>query len=470
MTAFDKLKEFMSPTDVTKAMPSSPFVAIDREKAMAKLKLEERGKQNGERDFPPLDSDSLDDVEQEIVAELSEHAARAQIDATNNHRIYGQRLSELALLRELSTITGASSQALGDYRATVITRQGRLALAKDAIRDSYSELAEFKLDNRLSRPAHRGMNPIYAWSTVGVSWLIESVLNTTFLRVNDDFGLLGGFVAACVVAAINIFVSALAGRFFWPYLRHRSTIKKVTGAFFTLVWLLGIVLWNLLAGHFRDAKAAGTEAPESAAITYLLNTPFQFDSIYSYGLLVAGIVFAIVAAFAAFRTDDPYPGYGSIYRRHEERCDQYAEEIEESIDEIRDTRDQAIESASEIRSRLGAQFRERGQIIASRDSHRLSARNHQDYLEMIGNALLGHYQSVNMRSRPDGGVPVHFNRKWHLNRLDLPADVEEPTIDNEVLRAQQALEESITTIGKAFEAAIESFEHLDAIKRSMSNE
>src|SRR3546814_12323768 len=99
-----------------------------------------------------------------------------------------------------------------------------------------------------------------------------------------------------------------------------------------------LAAWNLLAGHFRDAKAAGLPSPESAALVLLQQSPVQFDSIYSYGLLIAGIVFALVAARAAYKMDDPYPRYGAIYTRHEVRCAEYAEEIEESLGEIADTR------------------------------------------------------------------------------------------------------------------------------------
>src|SRR3546814_541508 len=135
MPAFDALKQFFRPNDVTMALPSDPFIVIDRERTISKLKLDERAQANGANNFPPPDSNTLDDVEQEIVAELSGHAVRAQVNAAANHRVYGERLSELALLRELSTISGASVQALGDYETTVINRKGQLSLAKDAIRE-----------------------------------------------------------------------------------------------------------------------------------------------------------------------------------------------------------------------------------------------------------------------------------------------------------------------------------------------
>lgn len=469
MSALGTLRKFFRPTDATIALPSDPFIVIDRERSIEKLKLDERAERNGGQNYPPSDFEGYDDVELEIIAEITDHSTRAQIDAATNQRIYGERLSELALLRELSTITGATEQADGDYRSTVINRRGRLSLAKDAIRESYKELAEFKRDHGLRRPAHRGINPAYAWSTIIISWFVESAFNTAFLRVNDEMGLLGGFVAAGVVAAVNVGLSALVGRSIWPWLFHRDATSRWGARAALALWSIGLLIWNLLAGHFRDAKAAGLPSPETAALSLLADGPLSFESIYSYGLLIAGLAFAMIAAGAAYKMDDPYPGYGAIYRRHEDRCDEYADEIENALDELKETRDEAIDTAKDIRDELGTQFRERGQIIAARVGHRSRFRQHQDYLETTANALLGHYRAANIRAREDQQTPPFFSKRWEMPKTELPADPDEPAIDSEVTRAQAALDGSIKAVAKAYSNAIESFEHLEQIKGSLED-
>ena len=469
MNAFAKFKDIIGRPPPTIALPGDPFVAIDRDAAIDRLKLDERGTKNGEANYPAPDSDVLDDVENEIVAEISEYSNRAQIDASANYRVYGERISELALLRELSSLTGASEQAEGDYRATIITRQGELALAKEAIRESYLELDDFKTEHGLRRPAHRGILPAYAYSTIGIAWFVESAANTAFLRVNDDAGLLGGFVAAAIVAAINVFISAFVGRKVLPYLFYLRQPQKAYAHIGVVVWVALLLVWNILAGHFRDAKAAGLASPETAALQLLQENTFQFDSIYSYGLLAAGIVFAIGAAIAGYKMDDPYPGYGEIYRRHEDRCEDYAEQIDDAIEDLRAIRDDAIARAEELREELGVQFRERGNIIASREALRTRYRDHQSYLEKQANALLSHYRGVNIRARSDGAIPAHFKSPWALARTELPLSESEPVIDNEVKRAQDAMQESIGAISDEYRAAIESFEHLDRIKDSLRN-
>ncbi|MFM6829086.1 MAG: hypothetical protein ACKOVA_01935 [Novosphingobium sp.] len=469
MSAFSKFKNLMTRRDATIALPSDPFIVIDRQAAIRRLNLDNKGLANGQASYPPEDSEGLDDVESEIVAEISDYAARAQIDASANYRVYGERISELALLRELSTLTGASEQAAGDYRATVIKRQGPLTLAKDAIKESYRELDDFKAAHGIRRPAHRSLLPIYAYSTIGIAWFVEAAANTAFLRVNDDAGLIGGFVAAGVVAAVNVFISAFVGRKVLSYLFYQRQPQRIYAHVGVGLWLILLLAWNLLAGHFRDAKAAGLANPENAALGLFSEHLMKFDSIYSYGLLAAGVLFAIGAAIAGYKMDDPYPGYGEIYRRHEDRCEAYADEIEAAIEDLQAIRDEAIDKAQELRDELGDQFKERGQIIASRESLRTRYRDHQDYLEAQANALLSYYRGVNTKAR-DGGAPRHFKSRWILKRTELPLLADEPIVDAEVLRAQEALQQSILTISTAYNEAIESFEHLNKIKGSLIND
>jgi hypothetical protein len=468
MKALSALRDFFRPNEPTIALPDSPFVVIDREQALRRLKVDDRATKAGEAELPPSDSTSLDGSESEIIAEMGEYLNRAQIEAAENHNVYGQRLAELALLRELSSVTGASQTALGDYRAAVKGWRNRLANAADAIRDSYQELSVFKRDHRLERPAHGVPPAIYTWSAILGSWVLESFLNTAFLRVNDDLGILGGLVAALVVAAVNIFAAYMAGRYAWPSAFHRDARRRFPALAGLILWFLFLIAWNLFAAHFRDAKSMGIADPEVQALPMLLESPFGLNSIYSYGMLIMGIFFAAIAALAAYKMDDPYPGYGAIYRRHEARCEDYADEIDSALEELRAIRDEGIRSARVVREQLQLQFAERGQIIAAREAHRARYDEHQEYLETVGNFLLDQYRSANVKARTTP-APRHFAERWRVPRSALPPVPAEPSIQAEVEAAQRSLDQSIETISAAYNEAIESFPSLEDIKRSLTN-
>lgn len=459
------ISNFFNSSDATVALPGDPFLVIDRDRAVERLQLDRRALENGTRGRIQ-DSTALDDVEREIIAEITDYSSRAQIDAMGQYKLYEQRLSELFLLGDLSMINGAVEQALGDMRSTIIDRMGRLALARDAIGESYGEMANFKKVNGLNRPAQDGITTTYAWSIILISWLIESIANTFFLRVDDDLGFLGGFIAAIVVASVNVFTSMACGRLVFPYLRHNEAFVRIISYLTLSAWISGTLVWNFLAAHFRDAKSAGLSIPERASLELFVSHPFSLETIYSYGLLMAGFLFAGTSALTAFRMDDPYPGYGPIYRRHEVRCQEYADLVGEAIADLQAIRDRAIESAQRTRDHLRAQYSERGQILSSRDALRTRYQEYQEYLETQANFLLDYYRSARARAAKEADVtPIASVPRWSLPRTHLPKISKPKDIERDVIRAQETLDSLIDSVSNAYLSAIGSIQHLDDIKR-----
>jgi hypothetical protein len=337
---------------------------------VGELRLDERGAEQGAHNLPTSDTRTFDNVEAEIVAHIADHHQRAQVDAANQLRTYDGRLAQLTLLAELSSIKGEARTAVGDFDAEVANGRNRLATSRDAIAESYAELREFKRAHQLVRPAHAVPRSIVTWGTILLAWLFESVANTFLLRLNDDLGIVGGFLAAATIAGVNVGVSAFAGRQIIPLTKHPKLPSRAAAQALTVVWFALLLAWNLLAAHYRDAKSAGIPKPENEALNLLLTQTVSLESIYSWGLFIAGIICAVLAAKAAYQMDDPYPGYGAISRRHERRCLDYADDIEEATEELRDIRDEAIAEATKVRAELGSQLRERCLIVAAEDQAR----------------------------------------------------------------------------------------------------
>lgn len=467
MSVFTKFRSPFRSIDTGLVSLSDPFIQIDRKSTIEKFKLDAKAEANGTRNYPDVLTSDLDEVELEIISEFESQAARARNEATSHNKVYGQRLAELSLLRELSSITSSCQTALSDFQRTALEARSRLSLAETAVRESFQELTAFKHENNLIRPAIDGLSALTAWSTFLFAGMIEAILNSLMLKVNDDYGYVGGFMAAAIVAGLNIGVSAFFGRFFFPNLFHKSGLRKILGGISALVWLLIIAVWNLMAAHFRDVKAAGVAQPEVYALQSFLESPFQLDSIYSYGLFLMGTVFAIISAVTALRMKDPYPGYGDLYVRHESRCLEYADAIEDATGNLTDTRDEAIEDATSIRNGLGVQFRERGHVITQREYMRGSYQAHHKHLETMCNSVLDYYRERNKQARADGLVPAHFSRSTKLEFIELPRPQDEPTTENEVIAAQQALSDGVTHISGAYDEAIRGFKYLDQIKQEL---
>jgi hypothetical protein len=465
MGAWSSMKQFFDRTETLRAPMDDPFILIDRPAAAAELRLRERAAEQGALELPTRSMEALDTVEADVVSFIQDHFQRAQIDAANSIRTYDSRLAGLALIANLASIRTQAKIALGDFKSEVINRRGRLTTSRDAITDSYEELRDFRSLNRLKRPAHDVPPASATIGSIMVFWLLETIANSMFLRLGDSMGWLGGVIAAAVVGAINVGLAAFVGRVVWPMINRREPGMKVLGWSITVIWAVSTVLWNLLAGHYRDAKSLGLTDPENAALG-MLGSGLQ--SIYSYGLLIAGIVFAIGAATAAFKMDDPFPGYGPVWRRHAKRCEDYVADVHDATDELTEIRDQAIEEATDVRMELGRQLSQRQQILAARDAFQRRYNEYGAQLEGTANALLQEYRTANRAARTTD-VPARFDVPWTLPRtaLSLPPgeDIPRSAID----AAEADLEQTVDAISAAFDEAIDSFEPLDALKRRIAD-
>ena len=383
MSPFAALKRFFSSKVDGHAPMDDAFVQIDRDGWIDALKLRERGADQGAMNLPRADASTLDVVEHEVVARIGEELNAAQIAARNNTQSYENRLADLQLLHELGAIQAATTTAIGDFETLVIDWRNRLSNRRDAIVESYHDLQKFKRDNELSRPTFEVPPKIVTVGSIALAGLVEVIGNAIFLRVNDDLGYLGGIVAAIMVAAVNVGVATAVGYFFWPKTSLRSGAQKQLGWTVIGMWLVLVVVWNLLAAHYRDAKGDGRDDAQAAAGQLLISQPFNLDGIYSWGLFIIGVVAALVAARAAYRMDDPYPGYGERGRQHRQRCEEYAEEVASANRELTGVRNDAIKDAQDVKQQLGTQLRERHRILGAFARFAARFAQHQDQFELL---------------------------------------------------------------------------------------
>ena len=183
-------------------------------------------------------------------------------------------------------------------------------------------------------------------------------------------------------------------------------------------------------------------------------------------LLFMGLTFAVISALAAFKSDDPYPRFGETYRRHENRCEEYSDDFEEALDDLKAIRDKAITDLRETLQQLQGQFALRGQIIDARRSLLNRFAQHQDALETFGRSLIDHYRSKNRDAR-SSPPPPYFDEKWTMARTPVPAVPDEVSIEEEVREASANLSQSITRISEGYDQAIRSFQSLEDIRAEL---
>lgn len=444
------------------------FVRPDREATVKSMRLEERGGEQGELNLPPADGKEFDVVEREIIAAVAEHVDAAHIDTCNYLRVYEDRLSELHLLHGLGAIRGETKKTLGDLKALVAEWQDRLSTRRDAVRASYMGLRDFQDKYGLTRRPFQKPESLWVHgSVILLAWLAETVGNTIFLSENNSMGIAGGIVAAAFIAALNVALSVLVGVTF----RRKNLPEpsaKATAWIILAVWFVVTLIWNLTAGHFRDAQSAGVTDPQMAAITLVKASPFGFASFYSWGMLLVGLLAAIVSAREAYKMNDPFPGYGELGQQHTDRCSEYADLVAEARQSLADERNRAIEASQAIKDELGVQIRTRGKIHAAHAHLMRRFREHSGRMEELANYLLQTYRNANIRARGER-PPPHFDQQFKFHAPELP-NLNEAAIDKDKIEKTEAiLNDGIDAVTQAFDRSIDTFTPLDELKKELED-
>lgn len=463
---FDAVKKFFTSEVIGTAPIDDAFIQIDRDGLANKLNLKQRGQEQGTLNQPPPSATTMDVAENDIIAQINSELTRAQINVRTQCQAYENRLADLRLLHEITTIKAEAVKALGDFNTLVIDWRNRLSNLRDMIVDSYLDLETFKTENRLTRPAHDKPDGIVTVGSFAVSFLLEVVGNALFLRVNDDLGYLGGLIAAILVAAINVGVGICVGYVLWPRTQVRSSTERTFAWAGITVWVVFLLVWNLFAAHFRDAKSSGAADPQNAAVQTLLANPLALEGIYSWGLFIIGILAAFFGARTAFKADDPFPGYGERDRNHRARCEEYSDGVAEANRQLTGVRDDAIQGATDVKRQLGLQSQERQRIHSAHDRFARRYQQHQDQFEIIANYLLSIYRNANRASRTEP-APAYFDRQWQLKRSDVEPlyDPQLPYAD--IKSADDALSACIDNVAAAFTDAIRKFEPLEHLKAEL---
>ncbi|MBA4751336.1 MAG: hypothetical protein H2055_03795 [Sphingopyxis sp.] len=459
MGAVSAIRKALARSTSFEATIDNPFLHFDVNGVASDLRLGERGAENGAQDLPASDAGGRDAVELEISNRVSRAWQEAAAEADRWFLACDQRISNLSLLTQLPTIESSAIQTESQIKAEVAQATMRLTTARDAVAQSYRQLLAFQRDHKLHRPANLSPSLVLTYGTILLTWIVETAANSMLLRQNDDFGLLGGIGAAAVVGGINIGVAVFAGRNILPQLNLRSRAWPVFVAL-SAVWGLFLLLWNLFAAHYRDAKVSGVEAPEFAAVGMMTQLP---ASIYSWGLLILGIIFAIIASIAAYRMRDPFPGYADVWREHERRCADYAGEIEAASDELRALHDDASEGFTDIRTGLARQLADQSRAVTGRNAFAQRLARYHAELEQAGRQLLAIYRDRNRAARSTP-PPAHFESGFSLAPPLIPPTPEAAIKPADVERGDHILASAQRGISDTYLAGVQSFETLEALK------
>lgn len=405
------------------------FLLLDPSRVAEQLNIRSLAQENARRDYPPPDATAPDYVEESIKAHLRGVEADQGAIFSRRLKILKQALGNLTSDLDFHALNAQVQFVI--QNAVAELQKGRAAIFSN--RDRYvtltNELTDFRRVNNLTRiePRNQG-NRTFKVGLIIFLLAVETVLNAGFFAGGTDQGFLGGGVIALAVSVINLGTAFFVGFKFFPMRNRADKLSKVVGYASLLVWILFVLLINLLAGHYREVINAidlnAVSNPGILAVTAFLDSPFGLSDLVSWYLFAIGTLASALVFADGYTFDDPYPGFGDLWRRQkiitrilsDQIADQH-EYLEEHFSELNSDLQQRLASLGGKRQRFENY---RIQVAALHSEFQAF----QKQLASVYSSVISQYRSENSSVRKSvppeyfRGTPVFENSFFIIDDVD----------------------------------------------------
>lgn len=450
--------DFKASTDI--------FPLLDTEKVSSSLELVELGEGNGKANKPPQSARVLDEIEQRVIARVDEEKKTSYQVIEDQFQTFEDRLRNLDFEGQFGLIRQANYTSLSDFKAEVTLGQSQLHGPRRDLQDVEKELEFFKTKHGLNRAAKissPGMM-FFKISVLIFLLLLETTLNGLFLAKGSEQGILGGVTLALTFAALNIGWALLLSFFAVRLLVHRSVFLKMLGFIGLAAYVCLAVTINLGLAHYREVSDTAFGDAGREVMSRLVRQPFDLADINSWVLFGLGLLFSVIAFIDGCVLVDPYPGFSNVQKRVKRAREEYVNQVEALIDNLKSIRDEHNEKVELIIRDLSQRRQESQAIIAHRTRVAGLFKEHQNQLERIANALLLIYREANRRTRTEP-EPKYFVSPYKLDRinpnLQSIGEWNDKLLAERIKTAQEELSEQMRLIGQEFEDAVSRYRQLD---------
>lgn len=390
------------------------FPNLDARALATELKIKEKALRAGQDNLPPADSEGLDKTEQSIRQRVREEYQRTQILVYEYLHERKKDRDVAATHLKPSTLTILAPQTQSKLRKCVHDYQGELRTLGADANEAHRNLKFFQSRHNLTDRAHYPESQILGWALLFCLVTFETVVNGSFLKVAETFGLLGVISLAIFISIINVGLSYIVGRGALTSMNHRSRYRKVLGWSAFLIYLPMILVGNLLVGHFRTriVEATSTEEVREAgfdALRTAMQDPLDLE-FRSVLLIAIGLIFALIALIDGYKIDDRYPHYGVMDRRDRDTRQALRAKQQELINEVNGIFDDATNKLDVLYESGKKALNDWKWAIEDTEGVFEQFEQWVHNLEIMGNTLLAQYRNINSQIR-DEPSPKHFGEK-----------------------------------------------------------
>lgn len=381
-----------------------------------KVRPRQKGLENGAINVPETHADAFSETENQITYEAENYLKSVDDFANKEFTDIAREAAPLSLEGVEDDFNDIELNAKKDFDRYSLATVSELKKLRIEERTYLRDLKFFKEQNNLNRLASYPSSHILHIALLAGALLFESFINMFFFSNGSELGLLGGYLEALTISAINILVSFIIGRLALSYLHHVNKIKAFFAGMSALAGISAIILGHIMVAHYRDLLIIDPDAAKLNAVNKFLNGPFTFAAMDPIWILIFGIGIAVIALLDGYKYDDAYPGYGSKDRKYKEK----AKALHNAQTAVRETILASLNKAEEdIKKRLMA-YESRASKLDDLYTGAISVVDHFDNIytqvDEIVHSTVCMYREANLRVRTDE-APKSFNRMPVVERL-----------------------------------------------------
>ena len=429
------------------------FPSIDTSRIASEMKLMSEGDARGKKDQPSADAQQFDHIETGVIERVEELRRKGLENYETNRRVYNERLARAG--QASKEIEIAAGTARNDFGSQVQHSLSQIETSRERLLETFNWRNRFREIHKIEHP----IRDFHGWvSLVSLSIIFivsEAAINSYLFSKGNEFGLLGGMIAAVIVSLVNVGLATFLG-FFSRYMNHSKLLKKLLGVASTLVWIFVMVSLNLAVAHFRDSLEIGVEWQQAAknAIVSFREAPVQLNGIESWLLLALGIFISCIAFWKGTTAEDSYPGYYQVQLALDRARAEYEHALADALDDLEKRRNDAIddlqEASEDVRHGIGeaidALF---GQ--SALDNH---LETFLEQCELKCSHLIAIYRDANMAARREP-APPSFSKSYAFAKFKpSPIDLSRKAdAEKETAKVRKTVDVAIKDIFDRFDEA-----------------
>jgi len=450
------MPDFLKKESIVPIKKLQDFTFLDRDEFLAQHDVEAKAKKAARDNLPAKSSKTMDANELIFLHELTQAATAATHTLNTSLADIKKGIETIDVVAEKAELDNAVNKIDADLKREYESNAEELEELKSEVELRQDDVEKFKKENQLRREAKPDGSTAVTLATILGALVIETVANGNLLADASSFGLVGGFVMAITISAINIALGFSLGMFVHPWITHIGNRQSTLGYIALILGLISVLIFNLLVGHYREVLIEYPDDSSFLAVKYFTEGMFNLTEIDSIFLVVIGLIVSALSFWKGQTQNDSYPGYAQVCRQRKiakEALDIAKVEALEGLDAIKEECEAGLRR---LLKKVSVDYSRCTILFSTFEQQQRLYESYLGDLAQTGEIAVSRYRQVNRSSR-DNDAPAYFDAEITIDFKQKPSIPRVPDIASKLNKVVEDFGARIPAMNVEFSKAVEVY-------------